>query len=55
VDLLGHQPLSPVKAGRRMEHLKLDQVRAQTAGACWTRTAASGGVLSIKDRFGRHV
>jgi hypothetical protein len=46
VDLLGHEPLSPVvKAGRRMAHLKLDQARARTARVCWMFTAAAGGVL----------
>ena len=61
MDLLGHEPLSPVvKAGRRMAHLKLDQARAGTARVCWTFTAAAaaGGVLImliIKDRFGCQV
>ncbi len=61
VELFGHEPLSPVvKAGRRMEHLKLDQAQARTARVCWTFTRASGGALIMrsannKDRFGRHV
>lgn len=58
-DVLGFEPLSPVvKAGRRMEHLKLDQAWVPATGVCWTLTAAWGGaliMLTIKDRSGRHV
>ncbi len=49
MELFGHEPLSPVvKAGPRMEHLKLDQALARTARVCWTFTVASGGVLIMR-------
>ena len=58
MDLLGQEPLRPVvKAGRKVEDLKLDQALGSTTRLCCTLTSPGEvlEMLMIKDRLGRHV